>query len=409
MIIDHLPRFVRAFFRPLRGFFHRPQFDHLWQIVLALLVCSRRANLSTLARVLFDLGHRTSHGHFLTHADWDAAGVLEAAGRHLLSRMRPQRGEVIHLLIDDTRIAKRARRMFAVSKIWDHAGHRFVHGHIVVCAAVLFRGVVWPWRFELWVARREAGQQYRKMTEIAAEMIRAFRPPRRLKVRVLFDAFYLCPPVTRACEARGFTWFSVAAKGRRFQPHGRRQGTRLSKLAVGLLKHEGRSVRMPRARGRAKLRIASIQGQLARIGPVRVVFSKRRSQAWSHVVALVSNETHLDPRRLVSIYEQRWSIERLFKELRSDLGLGDYQVLARAAIQKHLHLCGLAHLLLTHHGLEAVGAQARKANTPPALPRFRERLDDWRRAVRHEQLRRIVRGKGHAKLRRKLDSYLLAA
>ena len=37
-------------------------------------------------------------------------------------------------------------------------------------------------------------------------------------VRVLFDAFYLCPQVTRACESRGYSYFSVAAKGRNFRP-----------------------------------------------------------------------------------------------------------------------------------------------------------------------------------------------
>jgi hypothetical protein len=246
------------------------------------------------------------------------------------------------------------------------------------------------------------------MTEIAAEMIRSFRPPAHLKVRVLFDAFYLCPTVTQACAARGFTWFSVAAKGRRLHASGRK-AKRLGDLGIGLLKHQGRAVRMPRSRGRAKMRIAPIEGELARIGPVKIVFSKRPGQPWKHVVAFATNETGLDARTVVSVYERRWSIEVLFKELRSDLGLGDYQVLARAAIQKHLHLCGLAHLVLTHHGMDAVGAQARKANTTPALPRFRERLDDFRRAVRNEHLRRIIKGERHAKLRRKLDRYLRAA
>jgi hypothetical protein len=45
-------------------------------------------------------------------------------------------------------------------------------------------------------------------------MIRSFDPPRGLKVRVLFDAFYLSPTVTKACQARGFTWFSVASRNR---------------------------------------------------------------------------------------------------------------------------------------------------------------------------------------------------
>lgn len=58
--------------------------------------------------------------------------------------------------------------------------------------------------------------------------------------------------------------------------------------------------------------------------------------------------TGLRPREIIAIYELRWSIEVLFKELHQDLGLGDYQMLAKDGIVHHLHICCLAHLLLTH-------------------------------------------------------------
>ncbi|GEM_PF-2298798 len=65
-------------------------------------------------------------------------------------------GETIELLIDDTRVAKRGRQMAALQKIWDHAHQRFVRGHIWVVAAIRFRGVVLPWRIELWKPRKVA-------------------------------------------------------------------------------------------------------------------------------------------------------------------------------------------------------------------------------------------------------------
>jgi len=40
------------------------------------------------------------------------------------------------------------------------------------------------------VPRRYTGRAYRKTTDIAAEIIESFALPWRLKVRVLFDAFY---------------------------------------------------------------------------------------------------------------------------------------------------------------------------------------------------------------------------
>jgi hypothetical protein len=262
MIIDSPPRFAQAFLRPVRPGLSKPQFHHVWTLILGILLNVRRAKLTHLAGVLPGHAHRTAHGVFLSRSDWDAVGLLDREADHLLRRMKPRRGETIYLIIDDTRIPKRGGKMFGVSKIWDHKQQRFVHGHIVVTAAILFRGVTLPWRFELWLPKCWAGRTYRKSTEIAAGMIRAFDPPKGLKVRVLFDAFYLSPLVTKACEQRGFTWFSVAAKNRSIvRTWGVSQ--RIGDLGPGLLRYRGQPVRMRRSRGWAMMRIAAVDGHLA--------------------------------------------------------------------------------------------------------------------------------------------------
>jgi hypothetical protein len=407
MIIDHCPRFVQRFFGCHTAVLSKPQRCHLWRIVLAMAVGSCGAKLSHLAAMILGGRHRTRLGSFLRDADWDAPGVLREQVLATLRWMRPRRGETIELLIDDTRIAKRGRRMAALQKIWDHAHQRFVRGHIWVVAAIRFRGVVLPWRIELWKPRQAAKRDYRKTTDIAAEIIATFELPWMLKVRVLFDAFYLCPQVAKTCRNKGFLWFSVASRNRSFRrDRGRR--AKLGSLAPGWLRHDARSVRMPRARGYAKMRIASVDGHLSRIGQVRLVASKRRRDPWRNLVIFATNARG-DARQIVSVYERRWDIEVMFKELRSDLGLGDYQMLDERPIVRHLHLCVLAHLLLTRHAMERVAAQARKANHEVALPPMSIRRESLRTAIRRAQIRRLVGGRKHRMLRSKLEPYLLAA
>lgn len=408
MIIDNCPKFLRSFFNPIQPYFSKPQFNHLWAITLALVIRIGRANIRGVSKVLPQQGHRTSHGHFLAQSQWNASAVLDDRLWAVIRRMQPKAGEMIYLLLDDTRNAKRGKKMALLSKIWDHTHQRYVRGHIVVTAAIMFRGVVLPWRFVLYKPRKYANSSYRKLTEIAADIIDEFKPPAGLKVRVLFDAYYLCPKVTKSCDKHSFKWFSVASRNRTFTRvrAGRRK---MSDFAPCFLRHNGRSVRMPRSRGWAILRIAWTDGRLARIGNVRMVISKRLGSPWKTMVCFVSNEINLTAREIVSIYEKRWAIEVLFKELRGKLGLGDYQVLSEAAILKHLHLCGLAHLVLTHHSLEAVGAQARKANTEVVLPSMSQRLEALRYAIRREQIKRIVKIKSHRNLVQKLNNYLLAA
>jgi SRSO17 transposase len=413
VIIDHLPSCVKGFFSPLRSRLSVPQYAHLWTLTLALLINLRSAKLIHLSRVAPRSTHRTRHGAFLNRADADVPALLEERSCAALGAMKPRAGETIYLILDDHRMAKRGKKMARLSKIWDHKQQRFVHGHIVLFAAILFRGVVLPWRLALHKPKGQPGPRYRKLTDLAAQMIREFAPPPAagLNVRVLFDAFYLSPVVTHACERKGFSYFSVAAKNRSFRAaQAKGRGRQIALLAPGLLRHGGKNVRMKRSRGLAKLRIASLDGDLSRIGRVRMVLSKRPGERWKTTVAIVTNEAGLDARQIVSIYELRWNIEVLFKELEVDLGLGDYQVLSEEGILKHLHLCCLAHLVLTHHSMEAVGAQARKVNKTDRLPTMNQRLEILRGDIRREQIQKLFRqGGSHERVRERVEQYLQAA
>ena len=405
MIMQRVPPCVQSFFAPLRRRLSRPQFGHLWTLVLAWAVNLRRSKVTHLAALVTGR-HRTARGRFLSQSDWDAADLLDRQAFMLLGRLRPQRGEMMYLVLDDTRIAKRGRKMAGVSKIWDHAGQRFVYGHMVVTAAILFRGVTLPWRFEVWKPHKQAGRRYRKMTEIAAAMIREFPAPNGVNVRVLFDAFYLSPVVTQACLACGFHWFSVAARNRAVT---RERGSRrkLADLAPGWLRHHGHAVRLRRTRGWAWMRIAALDGWLSRIGMVRLVVSKRPQDRWRNLVTIATSDTGLDARTIVAEYEKRWAIEVLFKELRGSLGLGDYQVQSERAIRHHLHLTGLAHQVLTHHSLDAVGAKARKAKGDLTLPSMSQRLETLREQLRCERLDRFLKRVRHRQLHRKMKQCLI--
>jgi hypothetical protein len=312
VIIDRLPAFLQGFFRPMKGRLSKPQFAHVWSLVLALAVDVRAAKLVHLASAAPGLGHRTAKGAFLSRSSLDAPALVQQTASGVLSAMKPAAGEVLYLILDDNRMAKRGKKMDWVSKMYDHKTKRFIHGHIALSAAICFRGVMIPWRIELYKPKGHPGPRHRKLTAMAAQMIRAFAAPAGLKVRVLFDAFYLCPTTVRACEDKAFCFFSVAARNRNFTTgQGKRRKRRqIAAWMPGVLRHQGRNVRMRRSRNkRASLRIACRDGHLNKVGPVRIVFSKRPAGPWKKCIAIVTNETGLKPRQIVEIYERRWGIE----------------------------------------------------------------------------------------------------
>jgi SRSO17 transposase len=411
MNIHHLPGFLKPFFKSLCLELTRPQYAHFWSLILAMALNLRTCKLVHLSRLLPFSTHRTRHGAFLASDGFDSPRLLRQAVARLIKRFKPLPGETIELILDDHRIAKRGRKMDRLSKIWDHKEQKFVHGHIVLLAAVCFRGVVMPLRLHLWKPKGQSGPRYRKLTDLAAQMVSEFEVPRGLKTRVLFDAFYLSPVVVRACEKRGFAWFSVAAKNRCFRREGEKgRGRKIGNLAPGLLRHRGRMVHMKRSRGLAKLKITSLDGHLSRIGRVRMVISKRPQETWKTTVAIVTNCTGMDARAIVAAYERRWNIEVMFKDLEQSLGLGEYQMLHERAIVNHLHLICLAHLMLTHHAMNGIGAKAIKSNKEVRLPSIEQRIESLRKAHRDERIRKLFRkGSLHARYRKKLDTILQAA
>lgn len=404
MHVDHFPRFLQSTFRSQQKFFSKIGFTHFQFLIVAMLVNARPAKLSHLSRAIPGQGHRTSLARFL-QSDWDESGMLAAQAERIIRQMNPGRNEVVYLIIDDTRIKKRGKKMAGVSKLWDKKSHAYIHGHIVVSAAIQFRGVTIPWAIELWMPKVQAGSGYRKLTQMASELIQRFPVLCGLKVRVLFDAAYLAVNVVKACEARNFTWFSVAARNRKIIRRGKK--TPIRDLAPGVLRYHGQRVRLQRSRGWRWMRIASVVGTLGKTGEVRLVVSKRAGPSSKELLSVVTNELDMKPRDVIVTYEKRWSIEVLFKDLRNTLGLGEYQVLSRTAIERHLHLSCAAHQTLTHQAIKEEGAQAKQKDKDVALPPLTQQLHDLRQRVNRDRIDRLLNRTRNKKLKSRIRQYLL--
>jgi hypothetical protein len=209
-----------------------------------------------------------------------------------------------------------------------------------------------------------------------------------LKITVLFDAYYLCPTVARACAERGWHYIGVGKSNRCFTPApGKGDGTvkKLGKYGRNVLRRQGVWRTIEGLKSAQRYRVAERLGRLRGLGGVKVVFSRRRGER--KTVALVTNDCRASA--VVRAYLKRWAIELLIKDEKQHLGLGDYRVKRYRAVVRHLHLVDAAYACLTHLALdEHHGAQGDKQtkHKPLHLPpisrlksAMRQRL--WREAV----------------------------
>jgi hypothetical protein len=166
------------------------------------------------------------------------------------------------------------------------------------------------------------------------------------QVVVVADAAYPSRANLQAIQARG--WFFVLAFPRTWKlANGQHLRDLLTHLPIHLYRQIRVSLVVPTARRRVFWTFAK-QAQLAHVGEVTVVLSRRRrNDSPKHTKLLVTNLPHATAHLTVALYLRRWPVELCIKELKSVVGLGQHQVTKEAArVERSVAVAVMAYLLL---------------------------------------------------------------
>jgi SRSO17 transposase len=412
--INQIPRSCKRFFRRARKIVGACHSDHLVRIVILLASLHGRRSLSKFEKATGKRRSRQALSHFLTRAEWDAPELLQQSAADTLRQLGWRAGDLLYIILDDTQKRKRAKRMDAVRKLFLHAEKIYAPGHTIVGCVLLYRGVVIPYAVRLWAPEdfcRETQQlsygekpvEFRKITELAAEMLAGVELPSPGQAIVLFDSYYLCSTVTRACKARRFPYVGVAKKNRNFFPDGRdRDKRKLGRYGANALRRHGRTFTV---QGK-KYHLAERVGRLSKAGAVKLVVSRRiRERAW---IVMATDRQQWSAKTVLSHYLKRWGIEVFFKMSKQNLGLGDYQFLRYRAVERYLHLVLLAYLLLTHLALSAPDVQAniKKRKQVLRLPSMAQLQQHLRETLWREVLQNLEKRPRQCKITRIIKELL---
>ncbi|MGQ9688005.1 MAG: transposase [Desulfobaccales bacterium] len=195
---------------------------------------------------------------------------------------------------------------------------------------------------------------YQRENALFRHMLSHFQPPHWAKVVIVVgDAAFAAKDNMKLVQTRDKTdsqrrWGFVFAIGRTWNMAG-------GKSLRNLVKHTPRSCYrqtwMPRLPGHQRRKTFWIFEKhicLKHLGDVTVVLTKKgRNVGPQNTKLLVTNLLELTGRQVIDIYQRRWAIEILFKELKSGLGLGEHQVTKKLGrIAKSLGIALMAYLLL---------------------------------------------------------------
>jgi SRSO17 transposase len=359
--IIRVPRTLDKFFHPLRCHFHWDHFEYFRLLVLAIAFAWGRHHVANLYRYLEAQHHRTRFNNFFLVQRWDPEAALSQKARELLVALRPIPGETLYLVIDDSKKAKRGTQMDAVATMKDSTTGAYIRGHQYVCGILVFRQHVIPYGIRLYVKKAHCPAlelPFRKTTEMAAQLIREFQPPAGVKVMVLFDAYYLCRTVVKACRGQGFPFASTLKSNRRLC----KQGWQLKAGCYGrnlFRRRRTTPLVLAKPQGQTRYRVVDAGWlEVSNLGRLHLVFSRKGTAR--NILGLVTDDAALSAAGLIRTYEKRWAVEQFFKDSKQLLGLGQYQNRPYWAAVTHLHLVCFAYALLTHLRIEHDGAQGQR-------------------------------------------------
>jgi hypothetical protein len=364
--IVRIPSKLKSFFNPLQNHFCFNHFTYFQTLVLLVAFSWGRRNITALYRHLDSRNHphRSRFNNFLNVGRCNHQVVLEMKAYELLANLGLRKGDTIELTIDDSKNQKRGEKMEAVGWIRDPLTGKSVRGHLYVTAAIRFRGHTIPLGIRLYVKKEDCkalGVDFKKTTQLAAELITELKVPEGVAVHVLFDSYYLCPVVVKACRRKGFRFVSVLKSNRNLFKNGRKlkAGKYGRKLFAGKKKH---TFAIHKSSGLVKYAyvdagLLDVNG----IGKLHVIFSRKKNEP--RTLGIVTDDPKLSAEQMIRIYDQRWNIEVFFKDAKQLLGLGQYQNVSLEAAVTHLHLVCLAYALLTHIAIVCKGAQGKKKST----------------------------------------------
>jgi hypothetical protein len=345
MSLTCLPRRVSQYLRVLRPCFrYRHHLIFSWRLVLQI-VYGHQANVQALSR------HGPAHlayQHYrrlLCAAYWCTKTLRWWFADQAMRAFPPPDDGLLSLIADSTLKGKHGGKHPVAHKTRLSQHHPSIFGFRIVVLMVHWG--VYRIPGDCAVVHRKGTPDSQPENALFRQMLRDFRPPMwGQEIMVVADAAYASRANLRLMQDLGY-WY-VCAIARTWKCT---DGKSLQALVTHLPRWHSQRLRLPTVNGQRHrtVWVFAKRAQLRHLGNVTIVLSKcRRNNGPHQTKLLVTNlpET-VTARQIVAVYQRRWWVEVLFKELKGVVGLGQHQVTKDVGrVERSVAIALMAYLLL---------------------------------------------------------------
>jgi SRSO17 transposase len=216
---------------------------------------------------------------------------------------------------------------------------------------------------------KKHGYKYRTQVKLAEMMIRYANLPDDIEITVIFDSYFPSEAVINRIRSKGYH-FVCSVKGNRVDIDTNKQlkticqehissGQLNNRIQIKVLSK--RSQHTPKGFPKGSVNAYKYETKtfityteklsISKMGELQIVFSRKEEDDTSdlrYMRYIVTDNLSLSTSDILTIYTYRWQIELYFKELKSYLGLGDYQMLPFQAIVRHVDCVIMSFMYLEH-------------------------------------------------------------
>lgn len=326
------------------GFFSKPQLSHFREYVSGLLANDGRKTIANINESSGGDTDQSQLNRFLTDPKWDVDGLQKQYGEYAIKNVVENSQKYVFLLFDDTiKPVSVKNKMEGVEKYFDHAEKRYVWGHKFFTSAITNGdGLTMPFEIEMYRRRKEArrsGVPYRKITNVAKETVEKFAlvdTGEKEKV-ALFDIFYACKKILKTCIKSAVNFVTKVKANKKFVFN--KEITNVKKLYRS----------MPFT-GRVTIKNSiyeysePILAEWPGVGSVFLIRSRLKDHK---EVQYFVTDIESSGEGILTLYSKRWEIESMHRDLKQNVGFGDYMIRKAEAIKTHILLSSIGYAILS--------------------------------------------------------------
>jgi hypothetical protein len=350
--LTYLPPFVRVLFKGMPMVFrHRHQLVFCW-LVLTQMILNGPRTLKGLSHVAPSHVGEWHFRRLLCAGYLNSLILLWWFAEEAIKAFPAPEDRVIYVVSDGSKKDKRGKKNPAAQKgrTAQHKAYFFGIRFVVL----MVHWDVYRIPVDFCLVLPKSHPDYETENQLFRKMLKRFKPPAWAELVIVtadaafasLDNMKLIKKLDRSDPHR--RWGFVFAIARTWNME---NGKSLSNLAKHIPHKTFQRTWIPRLaneKSRKTFWVYRKRARLRHIGDVTMVLSKkRRNMCPKRTKILVTNLVEMTARQVLCIYQRRWGIEILFKELKSGIGLGEHQVTKDInRIEKSFSIAIIAYLVL---------------------------------------------------------------